>query len=63
MRRCASACARSATTDPLASAAALRYARALMAERKVTDAATLLAELRERVHGLDERVTELGRHL
>jgi hypothetical protein len=34
-----------------------------MAERKVTDAATLLAELRERVHGLDERVTELGRHL
>jgi hypothetical protein len=34
-----------------------------MAERKVTDAASLLAELREHVHGLDERVTELGRHL
>jgi hypothetical protein len=34
-----------------------------MAERKVTDAATLLAELREQVHTLDERVTELGRHL
>jgi hypothetical protein len=34
-----------------------------MAERKITDAATLLAELREQVHGLNERVTELGRHL
>lgn len=34
-----------------------------MAERKVTDAASLLAELREQVHVLDERVTELGRHL
>jgi hypothetical protein len=30
---------------------------------KVTDAATLLAELRDQVHLLDERVTELGRHL
>jgi hypothetical protein len=34
-----------------------------MAQGKVTDAATLLAELRDQVHGLDERVTELGRHL
>lgn len=34
-----------------------------MADRKVQDAATLLAELREQVRGLDERVSELGRHL
>ena len=55
---------RSATsTDSLASASRLRYARPTMADRKVHDAATLLAELREQVHGLDERVTELGRHL
>ncbi|HWP64852.1 MAG TPA: peptide chain release factor 2 [Candidatus Limnocylindria bacterium] len=31
-----------------------------MADRKVQDAATLLAELREQVRGLDERVSELG---
>ena len=46
-----------------ASAGAVGYALAPMAERKVTDAATMLAELREQVHHLDERVTEFGRHL
>jgi hypothetical protein len=34
-----------------------------MEQTKVDDHATLLAELREQVHGLDERVAELGRHL
>jgi hypothetical protein len=34
-----------------------------MAQGKVTDAATMLAELREQVRALDERLTELGRHL
>lgn len=34
-----------------------------MAQGKETDAATLLAELRERVRALEERVTTLGRHL
>jgi len=34
-----------------------------MAQGKVMDAASLLAELREQVRALDVRVTELGRHL
>jgi len=34
-----------------------------MEQTKVADPATLLAELRERVRGLDARVAELGRHL
>jgi hypothetical protein len=34
-----------------------------MAETRSTDHATLLAELRAQVRGLDERVSELGRHL
>ena len=41
----------------------VRYGSQAMAQGKVTDAASLLAELREQVHVLDERVTELGRHL
>lgn len=34
-----------------------------MEQGKVTDPAALLAELREQVRALDERVEELGRHL
>jgi hypothetical protein len=34
-----------------------------MAETRATDHATMLAELREQVRGLDARVSELGRHL
>jgi hypothetical protein len=34
-----------------------------MEQPRATDHATLLAQLRERVRVLDERVTELGRHL
>jgi hypothetical protein len=34
-----------------------------MAQSKEVDTATVLAELREKVRGLDERVTTLGRHL
>jgi hypothetical protein len=34
-----------------------------MAQGKPADAVTLLAELRERVRALDERVAALGRHL
>jgi hypothetical protein len=34
-----------------------------MERGKVSDVATLLADLRERVRGLDERVEILGRHL
>jgi hypothetical protein len=34
-----------------------------MEQTKVVDPATVLAELREQVRGLDARVAELGRHL
>jgi len=36
---------------------------ASMAQSKGADPTTMLAELRDRVHLLDERVTALGRHL
>ena len=35
----------------------------LMEQGKAADVATILAELREQVRALDERVAELGRHL
>ena len=51
----------------LAAARSRRTARsdmlAVMEQGKVSDVATLLAELREQVRGLDERVETLGRHL
>jgi hypothetical protein len=34
-----------------------------MEQTKIADHATVLAELREQVRGLDARVAELGRHL
>jgi hypothetical protein len=34
-----------------------------MEQGKVADPAALLADLREQVRALDERVAELGRHL
>jgi hypothetical protein len=34
-----------------------------MERTSATDHVTMLAELRERVRSLDERVAELGRHL
>jgi hypothetical protein len=34
-----------------------------MEQGKAADVATILAELREQVRALDERVAELGRHL
>jgi hypothetical protein len=34
-----------------------------MEQGKAVDVATILAEVREQVRALDERVAELGRHL
>jgi CO/xanthine dehydrogenase FAD-binding subunit len=60
-------CVARRSTDPpvalLAVTAGVRYSRAIMAETRSTDHATMLAELRAQVRGLDERVSELGRHL
>jgi hypothetical protein len=39
------------------------YSRSIMEQPRAADPATMLAELRERVRLLDERVSELGRHL
>jgi len=41
----------------------LRYGAPIMEPTKVADPATVLAELRDQVRLLDERVSELGRHL
>ena len=41
----------------------VRYGARTMEPTRVADPATLLAEMREQVRMLDQRVTELGRHL
>ena len=47
----------------LACRAVLGYGALGMEQGKTTDPAAMLAELREQVRGLDERVEALGRHL
>gem|GEM_PF-1438678 len=52
-----------ALSPGLACRPAVGYAAPAMEPGKTTDPAALLAELREQVRGLDDRLEALGRHL